>query len=145
MRLYRLTIWICLCLCAPYLVQTSSAQEYKRIDLTHINGTILDFISIENKPQYLVTSAGTYDVSNLIPEQVVDFKEVSILRSHQKYTINSISHYYPINYGGYMSIEHNGTVKKMQTGDLSSGLIFRTRNGTKWMINNFLYLSLIHI
>lgn len=120
-------------------MQTSSAQEYKRIDLTHINGTILDFISIENKPQYLVTSAGTYDVSNLIPEQVVDFKEVSILRSHQKYTINSISHYYPINYGGYMSIEHNGTVKKMQTGDLSSGLIFRTRNGTKWMINNFLY------
>jgi len=139
MRLNRLTFLVFLCLLGPCLVPSLCAQEYKRIDLEHLDGKLLDLISLENKQQYLVTSEGSYDVSNLMPEKVIDLKEVSILKANQKYTVNSLSHYYPITHGGYMSFEHNGTVKKLQTGDLSSGLIFRTRNGAKWMINNFLY------
>jgi len=131
---YYISSWLCMLLAVLNL----PAQDYKRVDID-VLGEPLDLITLDDRQSHLVTTNGLYNVSNLEPTPVASFHENKILRSNQKYSSSDFSHYYPILHGGYLCLEKKTSVLKIETGDLESGIIFQTRNGSKWLINNFLY------
>ena len=113
-------------------------QSYKQVDI-NLDGTLLDLISLESDHIHLVTSKGIYDFNDLNPSPMALVKDKSILKPSQNFSRDDKISFYPLSRKDYICYDRHNSILRLGSGDLEGGMLFESRNGTKWMVNNSLY------